>query len=456
MKKSNLYLAVFSLLIDVVALFSGLVIAYHIRAQGLDLFAWPFERYLSYVIWIVPLWVLLFASQGLYNARNLPKGWSAFTKIITGLVGGWGVILIALYMWRSPESLVFPRLIIVYGVALTTALTLFSRALVRAVTMLLRRRSIGLVRAVVIGVSPNTAIAQAIAAEPVHGRVLVATINPSDALDQLEKLYRTQKFDEVIISETNTGEETLLPIIEWAESVNCSVVLVPSIMAVRATNVEYGSLAGSAVLFLRRTPLDGWGRVYKRVLDLFLVIPALMVLSPIFLLLALVVKLSSPGPVIYRERRVGQDGRELFVAKFRSMYSDWRERFPDVQDWSGNEANDVRVTAIGRFLRRTNLDELPQLWEVLAGRMSLVGPRPEQPKYVEKFAQEIPAYLKRHRVKTGLTGWAQVNGLRGNTSIPERVKYDLYYIENWSIWFDIRIIISTIAMLLRQPIRPSQ
>ncbi len=453
MKKSNLYLAVFSLLVDVAALFGGLVLAYNIRAQGLDLFSWPFERYLSYIVWVVPLWILLFASQGLYNARNLPKGWGAFAKIITGLIAGWGALLIALYMWRSPESLVFPRLIIVYGVALTTLFTLFGRVVVGAVSSLLRRQGLGLVKTVVISASPTPEIAKAIENDRIHGRILVATITPQDALQKLSSLYRAAKFDEVVISEMNAAEETVLPIIEWAESVNCAVVLIPSILAVRATNVENGSLAGSAVLFLRRTPLDGWGRVYKRTLDLIVVIPALLVLSPIYLILALLVKISSPGPIIYRERRVGQDGREFLVGKFRSMYTNWRERFPNVEEWSADEDSDVRVTMIGRLLRRSNLDELPQLWDVFAGRMSVVGPRPEQPKYVEKFAQEIPTYLKRHHVKTGLTGWAQVNGLRGNTSIPERVKYDLYYIENWSIWFDIRIILSTIVMLLRQLLR---
>lgn len=368
-------------------------------------------------------------------------------------MAGWGALLIVLYLWRSPEALVFPRLVIVYGVLLTTLFTLLGRIMVGAVTMILRRQGVGLLKTVVVSAGNRPEIAEAIAADRIHGRRLLATVVPGEALNKLAALHSVEKLDEVIISETNAGEETVLRIIEWAESVNCAVVLIPSILAVRSTNVESGSLAGSAVLFLRRTRLDGWGRVYKRILDLVFVVPILLILSPLYLLLALLVKVSSPGPVIYREKRVGQDGREFFVGKFRSMYADWRERFPHVQDWSGDEDSDIRITPIGRLLRTSNLDELPQFWDVLVGRMSLVGPRPEQPKYVEKFAQEIPIYLKRHHVKTGLTGWAQINGLRGNTSIPERVKYDLYYIENWSVWFDIRIILSTVALVLRQMLR---
>ena len=136
--------------------------------------------------------------------------------------------------------------------------------------------------------------------------------------------------------------------------------------------------------------------------------------------------------------------------KFRSMYCDADKRYKKFKGWSANEDQDLRITPVGKFIRKTNLDELPQLFNILVGTMSMVGPRPEQPKYVNKFSKEIPDYIKRHHVKIGLTGWAQINGLRGNTSIPERVKYDLYYIEHWSIWFDIRIILSTVLVGIRQ------
>ena len=135
--------------------------------------------------------------------------------------------------------------------------------------------------------------------------------------------------------------------------------------------------------------------------------------------------------------------------KFRSMYVDADQRFKEFGAWSTDEAKDPRITPVGRAIRKTMIDELPQLWDVFVGKMSIVGPRPEQPKYVDKFVKEVPSYFKRHFVKSGLTGWAQVNGLRGDTSVAERVKYDLYYIENWSIWFDLRIMLATVGYVLR-------
>jgi len=222
------------------------------------------------------------------------------------------------------------------------------------------------------------------------------------------------------------------------------------LLSVRSTNVETGILAGSPVLFFKRTPLEGWGRVFKRFFDLLAVLVLLVIALPIMLVVGIVIYIVSPGPVVFKQIRIGQDGEPFSFHKFRSMYADWQKRFPDVKDWSADEKTDPRITGIGRFIRKTNIDELPQLFDVLVGKMSLVGPRPEQPKYVEQFGKEIPKYLSRHHVKTGMTGWAQVNGLRGDTSIKDRVKYDLFYIENWSIWFDIRIIIATLIQTIRK------
>jgi exopolysaccharide biosynthesis polyprenyl glycosylphosphotransferase len=243
----------------------------------------------------------------------------------------------------------------------------------------------------------------------------------------------------------------VLQLLDWAESHFVNFAQVPTLLSVKATNIEPGNLGNSPIIYYRASPLDGWGRVFKRLLDLVIVIPALIVLSPVFLVLALLVKLSSPGPVLYSHQRVGQDGQVFTIRKFRSMYENAEHKLNIT--WSMDDDTDPRITPIGRLLRKTNLDELPQLWDVLGGRMSLVGPRPEQPKYVEKFSQEIPEYIKRHHVKSGLTGWAQINGLRGNTPVSERVKYDLYYIEHWSIWFDLRIILSTFVYMFRRAFR---
>jgi exopolysaccharide biosynthesis polyprenyl glycosylphosphotransferase len=189
-----------------------------------------------------------------------------------------------------------------------------------------------------------------------------------------------------------------------------------------------------------RTPLEGWNRMLKRSLDVTLSSAGLVLLSPVLTLLAIMIKLDSAGSVFFRQERLGRDGRRFVQLKFRSMGRDAESKTGPVFATE----DDPRRTKIGTILRRYNLDELPQLFNVMKGDMSLVGPRPERQFFVDKFKEGIPRYFLRHKVKSGITGWAQVNGLRGNTSIEERTKYDLFYVENWSLAFDIKILLLTL------------
>jgi exopolysaccharide biosynthesis polyprenyl glycosylphosphotransferase len=203
-------------------------------------------------------------------------------------------------------------------------------------------------------------------------------------------------------------------------------------------------LFGIPIFTLREAPLDKWhNRFLKRSFDLALLVPGLLLISPVMLAIALGVKLSSPGPVFYRQERVGKDNHPFGMLKFRSMRADAEKKSGPV--WAVKD--DPRRTAFGTFLRKTSLDELPQLFNVLKGEMSLVGPRPERPFFVDQFAKSIPNYLRRHQVKAGITGWAQINGLRGDTSIEERTRYDLYYVENWSLFMDMVILARTLLEL---------
>jgi exopolysaccharide biosynthesis polyprenyl glycosylphosphotransferase len=190
------------------------------------------------------------------------------------------------------------------------------------------------------------------------------------------------------------------------------------------------------VITLLDTPLRGWNEVFKRSLDGLLSGVLLLLLAPILLIIAVAVKLSSRGPVFYRQERMSLDGRRFDVWKFRTMRADAEDESGPV--WASPD--DPRRTWIGRWLRRWSLDELPQLWNVLKGEMSLVGPRPERPVFIEQFRVKIPRYMLRHKVPAGMTGWAQIHGLRGNTPVEERIVYDLYYIENWSIALDFKIL----------------
>jgi len=179
-----------------------------------------------------------------------------------------------------------------------------------------------------------------------------------------------------------------------------------------------------------------WKKAFKRTFDIFFSLTALVLLSPVFFLLAVLVKLSSPGSVLFKQKRIGENGREFFIYKFRSMVP----QCPQVSDRAWTTPEDRRVTRLGRFIRRTGLDELPQFWNVLLGDMSVVGPRPEREHFVELFKKDLPHYRLRHEVKAGITGWAQVNGLRGDSSIAERLEYDIQYTENWNLWLDLKII----------------
>ncbi len=448
MKKFNLYFAVLSVVADAILLWAAMYIAYYLRADGHEIYLWPLSSYFTFVLKFIPIWLLMMAYQGLYRLRNPLKGWTAVARIITAILSGWGVILIYLYLSRSPESLVFPRLIIAYGALLTVTFVLIGRSLLDSFRKFLHRYGYGFIHTVIIAKSPQDSFVIEVQ-KPIHNRKVRAVVT-SDFINQLNKIERKDRFEEVVVAWPDLDEKEVFKIIDWAESHFVNFAQIPTLLDVKASRVEPGVLAGSPIIYFQSSPLDGWGRVFKRLLDLLVVTPALIVALPLFAVLSILVRMSSPGPIIYRERRIGQDGSEIMIGKFRSMYADWRERFPHVKDWAADEKTDIRITPIGRILRKTNLDEIPQLWDVFVGRMSLVGPRPEQPKYVKQFAEEVPQYIKRHHVKVGLTGWAQINGLRGNTPIPERTKYDLYYIQNWSIWFDIRIILGTLLYMGKQ------
>ncbi len=206
-------------------------------------------------------------------------------------------------------------------------------------------------------------------------------------------------------------------------------------------SVDVTALDGVRSISLGETTLTESGQMVKRMMDIVIASVGMVVVSPVMLMFSILIKLDSEGPVLYRQERLGADGRTFMMYKFRTMHRDAEKNTGPV--WA--RPNDPRCTRVGRVLRRTNLDELPQVLNILRGEMSLVGPRPERAYFVNRFKKSIPQYMRRHMVKSGLTGWAQVNGLRGNTSVEERTKYDIFYVENWSVLFDLKIILRTLV-----------
>ncbi len=259
--------------------------------------------------------------------------------------------------------------------------------------------------------------------------------------EDLPEVVQGYQIKHVIFALSMEDQVYLGPLMEQIREELVDIHIVPDFLRFYILNASIEELEGIPIINVSSSPLYGWGRLEKRAMDIVVSAAALVILSPLMLVLGMAVKLNSEGPIFYRQERMGFDGKRFDILKFRSMYIDAERETGAI--WA--RENDPRTTRVGAFMRRWNLDELPQLYNVLRGDMSLVGPRPERPVFIDKFKKDIPRYMLRHKVKTGITGWAQVNGYRGRTSLKRRIDYDLFYIENWSFWFDIKILILTLV-----------
>ncbi len=266
----------------------------------------------------------------------------------------------------------------------------------------------------------------------------VTVVGPPENLPALIKEHGA---DQVYVALPAREHETFEKVMELLAEETVDVRVIPDIGSFDALNHSITDIDGVPVILLRESPLYGWNLVLKRFLDVAFSGFVLLLISPVLAAVALGVKLSSPGPIFYGQERMGLDGRTFKMWKFRSMRVDAEAQTG--AKWA--TADDPRKTKFGAFIRKTSLDELPQFWNVLVGDMSVVGPRPERPVFIQEFKKQIPRYMLRHKMKAGITGWAQVNGWRGNTSLKKRIQYDLYYIENWSLWLDVRIVLLTVV-----------
>jgi len=347
------------------------------------------------------------------------------------------------------------RGLVIYNWALSLILVALGRALVTWVSNYLHRRYPE--RLLLVGTGD---VAQMVLQKTQQGRLGYRVIgfvdgdSPATEIAgvpvlgtraDLGRIVRQQHAEEVVIALPNASHDELLDMISACENERATVRIFPDLFQIIATELEISDLDGLPLLQVRNVALRGWKATVKRAMDIVGSSVALVVLSPLMMLVALAIRLESKGPVFYAQTRVGLDGKPFPCLKFRSMRVDAEAATGPV--WATE--NDPRRTKVGNVLRRTSIDELPQFINVLLGEMSLVGPRPERPVFVEQFKAVVPRYMDRHKEKAGMTGWAQVNGLRGDTSIVERTKYDIYYIENWSILFDIKIMVRTVLNLMR-------
>lgn len=350
----------------------------------------------------------------------------------------------------------YPRAIIIYAWLLAILFVTAGRWLHSRARSLLQSRGVGQDRVLIVGTGDiGRMVLHKILGSPYLGYKVVGLVDgegaPAELLgapvvgrsDDLPRLIDELAIDEVIIALPQASDEELVQLIGLCQRGRVSIKVFPDVFEIMAGEVTIDDLGGLPLLNVRDIALRGWRLSLKRAVDLVGSAVGLILLSPLMLLMAVLIKLESRGPVFYAQARMGLDARPFQILKFRSMREDAEADGPG---WT--VPGDPRRTRLGQIMRRMYMDELPQLINVLLGDMSLVGPRPERPVFVEEFRRQVPRYMERHREKAGMTGWAQVNGLRGDTSILERTKYDLWYIENWSLWLDLKIIVRTLIRMI--------
>ena len=404
-----------------------------------------------------PLLVLLILGfRGTYRRRLAPSALDDLARLAAGVsIGVMVLVLVQVYLQASAVEL--GVLVHVWGLSLITTAAAYLVA--TAVQRWARRSGIAGLRTLIVGAGQvGDRIVRRLQDSPEYGlrpigfldaqppahtaRSLPVLGGPAD----LDWIAHLAAVDHVVLAFSASADSAFVPVVRRCEELDLGISVVPRLFDTLNDRTTYESLGGLPLLGLDVTDPRGWPFTVKHFLDRVLAGLALLLLSPLLVSVALAVRLSSPGPILFRQRRVGRDGRPFDLLKFRSMAAPPAvpEGFvPQAGSAPGGIEGDDRRTAVGRFLRRTSLDELPQLINVVRGEMSLVGPRPERPEYVERFRRDVERYGERHRVKAGITGWAQVHGLRGQTSIADRAEWDNFYIEHWSLWLDVKILLRT-------------
>ncbi|HEY3045036.1 MAG TPA: undecaprenyl-phosphate glucose phosphotransferase [Vicinamibacterales bacterium] len=465
----NRLLVTFHVLSDSMLGVSAFIIAYALRfhtglipaPKGVP----PLQQYLLVAPFVAALVPLGFQLQGLYRLRRgrsrVDDFFNVFVGSILAVVFG---IIATLYTQTyfagsaARERGLFEVSQVVWAIflILNVMLTYASRELVREVLERRWRAGIGLKRILIAGSGDlGRLVADKILEHRELGYQIIGFVDVKawgdhlgyrglpllGTIEEASEIAVRESIDHLYVALPPEQHVQMLELIESTSRECIDVKVVPDLLQVIALRARLEDLDGLPVININDVPLQGFNTIVKRGLDVLLSAGGLALLTIPLGAIALIVRMTSRGPVFYRQERTGLDGKPFTIVKFRSMYDDAERETGPV--WT--KPDDPRVTPLGRFLRRSNIDELPQLWNVLRGDMSIVGPRPERPHFVEQFRHRIPSYMLRHKVKAGLTGWAQVNGWRGNTPLEKRIEYDLYYIENWSVRLDLKIMWLTLV-----------
>lgn len=440
---------------DMLALFVSWILAYYLRfhlelvavTQGFP----PISDYLFLLPFVWLAWSLASRLTHLYSYRVGLKSTIEIGRLARTMT--WTVLLItALTFFYREKS--YSRVLVLFFMVMGPVFLFLFRRVIWSVIRNLRRRGVDMRRILVAGISP---LAQRTARQLENYRFLgfqvVGHLAESEmveeqvdgrpilgSLDDAQKILEERDIHEIYVVLPRDKQVDQDHLLDKLSDSSVDLRVVPDLVERMSLNSGIEELDGLPVILLSQTPLLGWNRMAKRAMDILVGSAALVVFGPVMLLIAVVVKMTSQGPLLYSQERMGLDGVRFRMYKFRSMRVNAEKETGAV--WASPD--DDRKTWFGSFLRRTSLDELPQLFNVLRGEMSLVGPRPERPVFVENFRSSVPRYMLRHKMKSGMTGWAQVNGWRGDTSIEKRIEFDLYYIENWSPVLDLKIMWLTI------------
>ena len=416
-----------------------------------------FEFYMRALILIVPLYILLYYAFNLYTPKRVQGRRLEFSNIVLANTVGLLILKAGFFLALSYSEQLknFSRSMFIYFFMINIVLEEIERLMIRAFLRSIRKNGYNQKHILLVGYSKAAEqYIDRIKQNPQWGYNIRGILDDNIArgtmykgvkvigsVGNLSYILPENKLDEIAITLGLEEYYKLEKIVAECEKSGVHTKFIPDYGNIIPTRPYTEDLLGLPVINIRYVPLSNtFNALIKRLTDIMGAIICIIIFSPIMLTSAVLVKMTSKGPLIFKQERVGLHNKPFQMYKFRTMYVQTEEE--EKKGWT--QKNDPRVTSVGRFLRKTSLDEFPQLFNVLKGDMSLVGPRPERPQYVEKFREEIPRYMIKHQVRPGMTGWAQVNGYRGDTSIRKRIEHDLYYIENWTLGLDIKILFLTV------------
>jgi exopolysaccharide biosynthesis polyprenyl glycosylphosphotransferase len=457
-KRSDLFYTFLHLPVDVFAIILAFMTSYWLRGDGVEIYRLPYNDYLQLVYQTIPIWIGIFALQGLYSKRYLFGSLQNMSHLAISVLAGWASFIVFLMFLKNEQTLVFPRLLLIYLLVFGFVYVFVSRFALRFIQFLLRSIGIGRSRVMLVGAGrlADSLENELMCKDDVSIEFIkrLHTASP----EALKKDFTRNHIDEVYIADHSLSDNQVLEFLFSAYESGVACHLVPNVFEVQSGNVLFSTLAGFPLMTFRQTPLDGWGRIVKRLIDLLLSFIGIVLLSPVFLIIAMLIKITDPGPVLFGHTRISRGGKKVKVYKFRTMLQKYCSgsgsnhkspvdifkemgRSDLIGEFERNQKvkDDPRVSPLGRFLRKTSLDELPQLFNVIHGELSLVGPRPIVEDELKRYGKWASYLLS---IKPGVTGLWQVSG-RNNVSYEQRVQIDAQYVQNWSLWQDFVIIIKT-------------